>query len=393
MNKEKPAAYQRLMVVVMDRLSDLIDKGEITDRYYNPGDLFKEVHIIICNEDQPDLAKLQKTVGTAKLHIHNINMPRKLLLKSLGFQRSFLKSITSQGIEIARAIKPQLIRCHGTHLNTLICAEIKRVLGIPFLVSMHINPDEDLYGRAQSMVQTIRNTLMRKVVVSSLKETNLAMPVYSPIVPFLEKNGIHQYEVCYNVINPANLRPKTDYSCGKVFKIVSVGRQIKEKNPDKIIHAIKDIPGVEYTLVGNGPYHQHLKNVVEELNMQDRVHFIPAIPNDELCKILPTFDLFATHTEYWEISKSVLEALLTGLPILLNRRIGEPVQELESGICHLVENEVEAYKQAITTFIQDDTFRENLGKNALAKAQEKWLPENTEKKFVSLYQKYALQAA
>ena len=43
---------ERLMVLIPHALSDLVAKGEVTERYYNPGDLFREVHIVLTNDDR-----------------------------------------------------------------------------------------------------------------------------------------------------------------------------------------------------------------------------------------------------------------------------------------------------------------------------------------------------
>ena len=152
---------------------------------------------------------------------------------------------------------------------------------------------------------------------------------------YLEGLGVTQYKICYNVINPKYLCVKKDYSIGDNVKVISVGRQFAEKNPDNLIRAVARIKNIYLTLVGDGPYHQYLVDVVEECGVQERVFFHKAIPNDELCAMLPNFDIFSTHTEYFEISKSVLEPLLTGLPVLLNSRIGEAVKELTSVKCLL----------------------------------------------------------
>ena len=61
-----------LMVMVPDRLSELLTKGEIVDRYYNPGEVFDEVHIVMFNDDKPDPALVQRTVGSARLVLHNV---------------------------------------------------------------------------------------------------------------------------------------------------------------------------------------------------------------------------------------------------------------------------------------------------------------------------------
>ena len=386
------ADHQRLMVFILDRLSDLLDKGEMTDRYYNPGDLFSEVHMVLCNDDKPDLEKLQKAVGNAKLVIHNFTFPRKLFLKSFGYNGFFVKKIKNDILNLTKEIAPQLIRCHGAHLHTYLCKVIKTSMGVPYVVSMHINPDEDIFNRERHPLRRIQNWFLRRKIIQGLAGANLCLPVYSPIADFLDKNSLTNYKICYNVLNPSHIRPKGDYTLGDVVKIVSVGRQIIEKDCSEIIRAVAAMPNVEYTLFGNGPMHEPMKALARDLNVSDRIHFIPAMPNDELCAIMADFDIFATHTEYWEISKSVLEALLTGMPVLLNERQGEPVKELTSDICLHVDNGASAYQSTLEKLIKDNDFRENLGRSALRIANEKWHPDNTEAVFVDIYKKFAIGA-
>ena len=81
----------RLMVIVPDRLSDLVRKGEVTERYYNPGELFREVHLVLTNDDQPDRAAVQRMVGGAKLNIYNLPMGGHYFLRTLGWQRPLIE--------------------------------------------------------------------------------------------------------------------------------------------------------------------------------------------------------------------------------------------------------------------------------------------------------------
>src|SRR6185437_15125018 len=116
-----------------------------------------------------------------------------------------------------------------------------------------------------------------------------------------------------------------------------------------------------------------------ELRVADRVQFAPAIKNDELCRMLPEFDLFAVHTEYWELNKSVLEALLTGLPVIINRRQGEPVPEFEAAsFVRMVDNSTDSYRDALIELLNDHGKREALGRAAYVHAQENWAPAKTE---------------
>src|SRR5262249_11556255 len=107
----------RLMVIVPDLISDFVRKGEVIDRYYNPGGLFDEVHVVLVNDDRPDAQAMQRMVGKARLHIHNIPSGRDLFVRSLGWRPWLLNRWAQSVIELARALRPALIRCHGALLN------------------------------------------------------------------------------------------------------------------------------------------------------------------------------------------------------------------------------------------------------------------------------------
>ena len=375
------------MVLVPDRLSDIINKGEVTERYYNPGNLFDEVHLVITNNDAPDLAALQKMVGEARLSVHNLPDARAQFVPTLGWRPWLLGSWVKHALDLAGAVQPALIRCHGALLNTFAAAAIKKKYGIPYAVSMHINPDEDVRGRANSFVKRFVTWAQQDIEKVGLLNADLVMPVYEPIVPYLKKLGVSRYQVCYNSLNPTHLRRKEDYRLHDPVRVISVGRQFAEKNVDNLIKAVATMPNVHLTIVGDGTHHVYLKQVAQECGLGDRVEFHASMPNDELCGKLPEFDIFATHSEYWEISKSVLEPLLTGLPVIINRRRGEPVPELTDDVCLLVDNTVEDYRRALTRLISDHEYRERLGRAAYAHAQTYWSPAATEAKFVEIYRK------
>jgi len=379
-----------LLIILSDRISDIVAKGEITDRYYNPGDVFDEVHFLMIGDDRPDDRHLQKLVGRARFHVHNHPAGRRVFLQSLGWRPLLLRHWASGAVRLASHIRPSLVRCHGAHLNAYVASEIKRVLGVPYLVSLHINPDEDVRGRDAGFVERLRNTAIRTVERSALRNADLVMPVYRPIVPYLKRLGVRRYEVCYNMLNPAHLTEKTSYALHDPVRIISVGRQFREKNPDNLICAVASLPGIHLTLVGDGGYHDYLRRVAEESNCQDRIIFQRALPNDVLCSMLPEFDMFAVHSEYWEISKSVLEPLLCGMPVIINCRKGAPVPELTQEICMLIENSVEGYREAILALIRDDDMRERIGLAAYAHAQAYWIPEKTEARFAEIYRKHML---
>ena len=128
-----------------------------------------------------------------------------------------------------------------------------------------------------------------------------------------------------------------------------------------------------------------LRELAQQSGAAERIVFRPAVPNDELCASLPDYDIFAIRSDYFELSKSMLEALLSGLPVIVNRRPGDPVPELTDEICMLVDNTPDGYGMALQRLISDDAARERLGRSALAHARARWSPAATEAKFVEIY--------
>jgi glycosyltransferase involved in cell wall biosynthesis len=374
-----------LLVVIPDNLSDLIRKGEVTSRYYNPGNLFDRVHLLLTNDDQPEPTAVQKMVGNAELHLHNLPLPSPY--RTLGWLPCFLKAWEAAGLELGRRIQPQLLRAYGNAQNGYLAAKIKKDLGVPLVMSLHGNPDVER-RRNPWWPRWKRRLMLQRMLAferESLAAADWVLPVYESLRGYAQRRGAKRIEVYYNVINPDNLRVKNSYCLHSPRRLISVSRQFEGKNPVNLLRSVARLPDVELTLVGDGPYHERLQDEVRACGIGNRTKFFRAIPNDQLCRMLPDFDFFAAHTDYWEISKAVLEPLLTGLPVVLNRQVKDPVPEFRGDIMLLVENSPEGYYEALRKLIQDDSFREELGRKAHAHAMAHWDPVKTEEKFVEIY--------
>jgi glycosyltransferase involved in cell wall biosynthesis len=384
-----------LLVIINDRLSNLVRKGEITPRYYNPGEVFDEVHIAMTNDDcphDPAQSALAPTVGRAKLFLHNLPAGKALFWRTLGWRPWLLKRWTGAAVSLARIIRPALVRCYGNHLNAFAARQIKRELGIPYVVSLHINPDEDIRGRASTWGERLATQASLALERRSLEEADLVAPVYEPIIPYLRRMGVRNFRVLYNVLNGEHLRGKTDYRLHSPVRVLSVGRQFREKDPARLLEAIGRLPSVRLTLIGDGPWHGRLRQRAAELGIGERLEFRRAVPNGELCRSLADYDIFATHSEYAEISKAVLEAMLAGLPVVINERRGEPVPELASEAVRRVENTAAGYLAALRELTEDDAGREALGRRAFREAQKRYAPAQTEARYAEVY-RYLLGGA
>src|SRR5207248_4594546 len=110
---------------------------EVVDRYYNPGDRFGEVHLLLTNDDTPDPAVVQRLAGSARITIHNLPANLNLIARKLGSWPILVRGWAAQAVALAREIGPEIVRCYGADLNGLCALEIRRALGTPVVVSLH----------------------------------------------------------------------------------------------------------------------------------------------------------------------------------------------------------------------------------------------------------------
>jgi glycosyltransferase involved in cell wall biosynthesis len=380
-------SMKTLLVIVPDRISDILTKGEYPPRYYNPGDFFDEVHLLLTGNDQPNPALLQPTVGEARLHLHNITPPP--FVQTLGWQSYLLKPWVKSGIELAQLIKPDVIRVHGNYFNGYLGVQIKKQLGIPLVVSLHTDADEG-HRKANPWWPKWKSRFVfeRRLVVfeiPTLRNADWVLPVYDAAGKYAVRHGAKNIRVSYNMLNWGALRKKEDYRLHTPPRIICVNRQFREKNPEEIIRAVARLDA-ELTLIGDGPYHEHLQSVVRECGIQDRVIFRKNVPNDDLCSMLPDYDIFAAHVGVSGIAKTIMEAILTGLPVVTNYPPDQPVSELKGDWLRLVENTPDGYYGALHQLLTDASERERLGQRAYAHAQERYNAKQMEQNFVNIYQ-------
>lgn len=105
----------------------------------------------------------------------------------------------------------------------------------------------------------------------------------------------------------------------KDFIVLSVGELNKNKNQGTIIRAIArlDNPSIHYVLCGKGAEEGHLRKLVTELKVSDRVHFLGY--RKDVVDICSRSDLYAMPSFREGLPVSSLEAMYCGLPLVTSR--------------------------------------------------------------------------
>lgn len=383
----------KLMVIVPDRVSAWIRKGEVVDRYFNPGNVFDEVHIVLTNDDRIDSpeerAAMQRMVGRAAFEVHNVPGGKPLFALTLAWRPALLRLWARRAVRIARRVRPDLVRCYSSSINAVAAAEITRRLGIPYVVSLHGNPDIDYYRgrRAHTLLERFVGWASIDMELTGLRNARLILPVYSPIIEYLERHDLRPWEIAYNVVGH-DARPKEGYGRRhRRLRAVCVGRQDSmQKDPSPIIDAVLELDDVELLLIGNGDLHDSLRRRAALAG--DRIRFVPAMPNDEVLAQLADADVYVYSSDNYELSKTVIEAALTGLPIVVNDQRGAPIEELVGDHVRLVEGSAASYRAALQE-LADEEARAALGRRARAHALAHWSPGAAEARLADIYRDVA----
>jgi len=206
-------------------------------------------------------------------------------------------------------------------------------------------------------------------------------------------HGVENYSLIYNIVGMGAI-PKNDYSLAGPMKCISVGRQqSNQKDQSPIIEAVAGLHGAALTLIGDGDLHHSLMRKAEQAGAADRITFIKAMPNSGILKAMHESDVYVYSSINYEISKTCIEAALTGLPVVHNDRNGRPAREISESGFLLVQGDAASYGAALRQLQDDMGLRSKAGRAARAVAEQKWLPENVEATTVELYERVMREAA
>jgi glycosyltransferase involved in cell wall biosynthesis len=356
----------RLTIMVAEHISEWIDKGEVVDRYYNPGDLFDEVEIVLANDDDPNPAAIQRLVGRATWSISRFPTPQGFFYRTAGLRLSLVRRWAQPAVEHVLARRPALIRCHGSDLNGVIAAEVRRRASIPLVLSLHTNPGESRRfvqrrwrNDPKAAILAAANAPVQRIGV---RHADCVICVYRYIVPWARSAGARRVEVIPNAVANGRVVAKRDYHLRDPPRVVVPGRQTHGKDPTPVIDAIARLPGVELLLIGDGDLHEALRRRAAKVGVSDRVHFQKRVPNAELMGLLPKCDILVSVNDHGGVSKVDLEAALTGLPIVTNAHPSEEVPELLGEACVAVAGDAGSYEAALRDLLADERRRAALGR-------------------------------
>jgi glycosyltransferase EpsD len=103
------------------------------------------------------------------------------------------------------------------------------------------------------------------------------------------------------------------------YVIFSVGELNKNKHQDLVIKAVnelkRDLVNIKLIIAGNGPMEEKYKRLIKNLNIEDKVIFTGY--TRDISALMQASDVFVSSSKREGLPISVLEAMATGLPMVV----------------------------------------------------------------------------
>jgi len=190
------------------------------------------------------------------------------------------------GVALARRVEKEGIRhvhAHMAHVPTTIAMYCARQLGVTFSFTGHA---VDIF-RLRAL---LRVKLKRAAFVACISEWHREFYRETAEMP----DGSLPIVRCG--VDVRKFAPSCDAESGEGGRIMAVGRLVPKKGFDVLIRAVAALRAegraVRCVIAGDGPSRRELMRLADELNVQDRVHFLGALDNGEIRRRMEECDLF-----------------------------------------------------------------------------------------------------
>ncbi len=327
--------------------------------------------------------KTEDTVDNIRLiRIHNKGL-LKILQKDLFRNPLWWRKAYKKGLEIYKKdFKFDIVHCHD--LDTLQSGVwLKEKLGTKLVYDAH-----ELWGHL--IEKNVPKFVVKKAFSMEkklVKKTDHIITVSTPFMEYFKtitNKPITLVMNCKDLIYPKYEPPKE-----KKFTLLYIGGMKKQRFFPEIIDIMGKLQNVQLILAGKTEdlYHE-MKNYSKKYN---NIKFLGTIPTEEILPLTRSahanFIIVNPTSKHYQktLFNKQFEAMVCGRPIIATKGTfaGEMTEKLKCGIN--VEYNEESVKKTIIQLRDNPSLSEELGKNALKAAKDKYNWEKEKKKLLTVY--------
>lgn len=191
------------------------------------------------------------------------------------------------------------------------------------------------------------------------------------------KTLVHRYGINLSHFNPAVRK-----AASSPVVILTVGRLVEKKGIECSLKAIAKVPRnleIRYRIVGDGPLLPRLRELVSELQIEDRVRFLGRLTREAVVSEMAAADVFvltsitASDGDTEGLPVGLIEAHAMGLPAVSTFHAGIPelVQHGKTGLLSK-EGDEDRIAEYLAELISNAELRARFSRNARMRVQEEF---------------------
>ena len=303
--------------------------------------------------------------------------------------------------ELVADFNPDVLHIHDAAFLGLQCTRMGRRFELPVVASCYYVPHFlTVYvggGIADDMVESagwaysvwLLNRCDR-VVFATEAHRQLFLNQGLKVPTSLISNGIDTKRYHHN--GQRDLELESRYHLPQGRRLLFVSRLARDKLIDVLIeampHVLERYPDAHLLLVGKGPDRERLEELVAEHTLQEAVHFVGFVPEEDLPTLYRAVDVFVMASTCEVQSLPTLQALATGIPVVAADAVALPEIVHDGVDGYLVPpHDVPAFADAVCRILSNPDLARQMGRAGCDIAQQ-----HADERTIDLYERMLVEA-
>jgi PEP-CTERM/exosortase A-associated glycosyltransferase len=257
-------------------------------------------------------------------------LPLSLPLPGLG-EMALMKQTERRLLEVAQALRPDLLHAHSPVLNALPALRVGRRLGIPVVYEVRAFWEDAAVDHGTTAEGSLRYRLTRRLETHALRQAAHVFTICEGLRSDIVARGIPAAKVTViaNAVDIGDFTPggqpdealKASLGLAGATVVGFIGSFYAYEGLDLLLQALPALlqrrPEVRVLLVGGGPQDAALKAQAQALGVADRVVFTGRVPHREVQRYYDLVDVLAYPRHSMRLTELVtplkpLEAMAQG---------------------------------------------------------------------------------
>ncbi|MFI6500789.1 glycosyltransferase [Nonomuraea typhae] len=322
-----------------------------------------EVHVI-CQSDE----------GPAKAEVVDGVIMHRLRSAPLFVHPTMRVAVPTRLDRLVEAIDPDVLHCQGHFVVGRSAIGACRRRGVPIVATNHFMPDNLFqFGHIPERLRTKAAQLAWRDFRRIFNRTQRVTTPTPLAAKLLADQGFtREVEPVSCGIDLTRFHPHTEPKqwARKMFDlpdrqtILFVGRLDEEKRLDDLVRALPYIlndTDAQIAFVGRGNQRETLEKLAKRIGVAERVFFLGFVPDEQMPQAFAAADVFAMPSIAELQSIATLEAMASGLPVVVADAMALPHLVDDNGFL-FPPGDVMALAKNLTALLSDEGLRMVMGK-------------------------------